>query len=95
MRGEEREQEEQSWIDFWVLVLHRCPDGPMLFYPPAIREVKLQTFATTDMPQYLFRTFDEKSSGRSDDNVVASMARVADSPEESRKDLLSLPKTKQ
>ena len=91
-KREEREQEEQSWIDFWVLVLHRCPDGPTLFYPPASREVKLQTFATTDMPQYLFRTFDEKSSGRSDDNVVASMARVADSPEESRKDLLSLPK---
>ncbi|KAH9213134.1 hypothetical protein DL95DRAFT_367320 [Leptodontidium sp. 2 PMI_412] len=91
-RREGRKREEQSWIDFWVLVLHRCPNGPTLFYPPASYEVKLQKFATTDVPQYLFRTFDRKSSGRSDDNVVASMASITESPEESRKDLLSLPK---
>jgi hypothetical protein len=49
-------------------------------------------FATIDIPQYLFRTFDRKSSGRSDDNIVALMASVTKSPEERRKDLLSLPK---
>ncbi|KAH6702046.1 hypothetical protein BKA61DRAFT_704642 [Leptodontidium sp. MPI-SDFR-AT-0119] len=91
-RREGRKREEQSWIDFWVLVLHRCPNGPTLFYPPGSYEVKLQMFATTDIPLYLFRTFDRKSSGRSDDNVVASMASVTESPEESREDLLSLPK---
>jgi len=91
-RREERKREEQSWIDFWVLVLHGCPNGPTLFYPPASYEVKFQMFATTDIPQYLFRTFDGKSSGRSDDNIVALMASITESSEESRKDLLSLPK---
>lgn len=93
-RREERKREEQSWISFWVLVLHGCPNGPTLFYPPASDKVKSKILATTDIPQYLFRTFDGKSSGRSDDNAVASIASVAELPEESRKDLLSLPKDK-
>jgi hypothetical protein len=91
-RREERKREEQSWVNFWVLVLHRCPNGPTLFYPPASYEVKLQMFATTDIPQYLFRTFNGKSSGINNDNIVASIASVTESLEESRKDLLSLPK---
>jgi len=91
-RRDERERKEQSWIDFWVLVLHVCPNGPTLFYPPASDEVNLQVLATTDIPQYLFRTFDSKSSGTNNDNIVASIASVTESPEESRTDLLSLPK---
>jgi hypothetical protein len=93
-RREEWKKDEQSWIDFWVLVLHRSPNGPTLFYPLPSYEVKPKMFATTDVPQYLFRTFDGKSSGRSDDNAVASIASVAELPEESRKDLLSFPKDK-
>ncbi len=85
------EREEQSWVDFWVLVLDRCPGGPTLFYPRASYEVKLLKFAATDIPQYLFRTFDGKSSGRNDDNVIASMTSVSTSPGDSRIDLLSLP----
>ena len=92
LRREGRKREEQSWVDFWVLVLNRCPNGPTLFYPPASYEVKLQMIATTDIPQYLFRTFDRWSSGRNDDNIVASIASITESLEESRKDLLSLPK---
>ena len=93
-RRKERKREEQSWISFWVVVLYGCPNGLMLFYPPASYKVKPKMFVTTDIPQYLFRTFDGKSSGRSNNNVVASIASVAELPEESRKDLLSLPKVK-
>jgi hypothetical protein len=89
-RGKSK-REEQSWVDFWVWVLDRCPGGPTLFYPRASYEVKLLKFATTDIPQYLFRTFDGKSSGRNDDNVIASMTSVSTSPGDSRIDLLSLP----
>lgn len=87
---EKREREEQSWVSFWVLVLHRCPNGPTLFYPPASYEVKLRMLATTDIPQYLFRTFDSRSSGRNDDSVVALMASVGGSLGDRRIDLLSL-----
>lgn len=89
-RREEREREKQSWISFWVLVLHGCPDGPTLFYPPASSEIKLQMPTTRDTPRYLFRTFDKNSSGTSNDNIVASRASVK-LPKESRKDLMSLP----
>ncbi|KAF4627345.1 hypothetical protein G7Y89_g10810 [Cudoniella acicularis] len=89
-RGKSK-RKEQSWVDFWVLVLNRCPGGPTLFYPRASYEVKLLKFATTDIPPYLFRTFDGKSSGRNDDNVIASMTSVSRSPGDSRIDLLSLP----
>ncbi|PVH77967.1 hypothetical protein DL98DRAFT_550369 [Cadophora sp. DSE1049] len=93
-RRKEREREEQGWINFWVLILHRCPDGPTLFYPPASPEVTIHLLASADIPQYLFRTFDSKSSGINNDKIVASIAsiRITQSPQESRKDLLSLPK---
>ncbi|KFY93402.1 hypothetical protein V500_03721 [Pseudogymnoascus sp. VKM F-4518 (FW-2643)] len=90
-RREKSKREEQSWVDFWVLVLDRCPGGPTLFYPRASYEVNLSKFATTGIPRYLFRTFDGKSSGRSDDNMIASMTSVSTSPGGSRIDLLSLP----
>lgn len=93
-RREKSKREEQSWVDFWVLVLDRCPGGPTLFYPRASRQVKLLKSANTDVPQYLFRTFDGKSSGVNDDNVIASMTTVSTSPGHSRIDLLSLPSDK-
>jgi hypothetical protein len=53
---EEKRRERQSWVDFWALVLNRCPSGPTLF--------KFSKFDTADIPQYLFGTFDTKSSGK-------------------------------
>lgn len=90
-RREKSKREEQSWVDFWVLVLDRCPGGPTLFHPRAGYEVNYSKLATTCIPQYLFRMFDRKSSGRNDDNVIASMMSVSTSVGGSRIDLLSLP----
>lgn len=91
-KREAETREKQSWIDFWVLVLNRCPGGPTLFHAPLSSNVKLFTPASPDIPQYLFRTFDMLSSGRSDDDVVASMVSASGLHEGSRIDLLSLPK---
>lgn len=93
-KQEEREREKQTWIAFWVLLLHRCPNGPTLFYPPGSNEVELQTIESSDIPPYLFRTFDGESSGISNENIVASsMGSSSEFLEQSRQDLLSLPKS--
>ncbi|KAI1451403.1 hypothetical protein F4805DRAFT_463829 [Annulohypoxylon moriforme] len=84
-------KKRQDWIGFWVEVLHGCPDGPTLFYPPASRTIEMPTNHLTDTPPYLFRTFDRDSSGINDDDVIASMASDL-TPERSRNDFLSLEK---
>jgi hypothetical protein len=45
-------------------------------------------FKTINISQYLFRTFNRKISGKSNDNIVALIASVTKLLEESRKDLL-------
>ncbi|TEY44646.1 hypothetical protein BOTCAL_0349g00120 [Botryotinia calthae] len=86
---EARVREERRWIEFWVLVLSRCPDGPTLFYPPANHEVKLHVLRNEDTPRYLFRTFDTDSWAKSNNSVVASIASEYNRYD-SRIDLLSL-----
>ncbi|EPE33950.1 hypothetical protein GLAREA_06963 [Glarea lozoyensis ATCC 20868] len=90
-RAERAARQEQSWVEFWVAVLDNCPSGPTLFYPRASSNTKIWEFETTATPRYLFRTFDQKSSGRNDDCVIASTMAVM-SLQDSRIDLLSLPK---
>lgn len=86
-RQEAGMREERRWIDFWVLVLSRCPNGPTLFYPPANHEIKLHVLGNEDIPRYLFRTFDTDSWAKSNNSVVASIASVR---HDSRIDILSL-----
>lgn len=50
-RQEARKREEESWVNFWGLVLSGCSDGPTLFYPPANHEIKFHLLGTTDIPQ--------------------------------------------
>jgi hypothetical protein len=83
---QERQHKKQEWIRFWVQMLSRCPDGPTLFYPPASLLPHCQ-FA--EIPRYLFRTFDDESSGRSDNCVVASADSISQNSGRSRVDLLS------
>jgi hypothetical protein len=87
-RDQARTEERQSWPDFWARVLSNSPDGPTLFYPPASR--KNQSLRFDAIPQYLFRTFDADSSGKNDENVIASTASVFGPHERSRIDLLAL-----
>jgi len=83
---EKERQQEEEWIAFWVQALSKCPDGPTLFYPPASRRPECHL---ADVPRYLFRAFDHRSSGRNDHNVVASMESISVASWRSRVDLLS------
>jgi len=91
LKAERKEQEhkkkKENWIGFWVKALQRCHNGPTLFYPPASH---LSQCHLTDVPRYLFRTFDQASSGRSNEDVVASVERISDESN-SRVDILSKP----
>ncbi|RWA07423.1 hypothetical protein EKO27_g7676 [Xylaria grammica] len=82
------EVEKQSWIGFWAGVLCRSPNGPTLFSPSA------SIFGSSDpeleeIPPYLFRVFDHRSSGKNSATVMASEASIRRA-QDSRIDILSL-----
>jgi len=85
-RPEERENNRQGWIDFWIGALNNAPNGPTLFYPPLSLHCK---FLDLSVPRYLFRTFDADSSGRNNEDVVVSMASSVTSQGSNRFDILS------
>jgi hypothetical protein len=87
-RYETRRKDRQSWPEFWIKVLNNSPAGPTLFYPPA--SFNTQSLNFDAVPQYLFRIFDEASSGRNDESVIASTASIMGSHESSRTDILTL-----
>lgn len=87
-RFEARRKKRQSWPDFWIKVLNNSPAGPTLFYPPV--SFNNQSLNFDVIPQYLFRTFDEASSGRNNESVIASIASNIGSQKSSRTDLLTL-----
>lgn len=76
----------RAWIAFWTRMLHGCQGGPTLFwaYPDGDDSEDLP-----DIPKYLFRTFDEASSGKSNETTVASSA-IVHRNNTSRTDILSL-----
>ncbi|KAL2864132.1 uncharacterized protein BJX67DRAFT_374133 [Aspergillus lucknowensis] len=73
-------------IRFWVQALSECPNRPTLFYPPANH---LPYYCLADVPRYLFRAFDQESSGRSDYNIIASAESISTTSWHSRINLLS------
>ncbi|KAF2277014.1 uncharacterized protein EI97DRAFT_305994 [Westerdykella ornata] len=87
-RSESRRKERQRWTDFWVRVVNNSPAGPTLFYPPASFHAQHLRFEA--VPKYLFRTFDDASSGISDQSVIASIASISGSQRNSRTDILTL-----
>lgn len=64
---------EQRWILLWSEALHNCP-GPALFEPHLSPLFSSFDFGLDKIPRYLFRTYDRKSFGRSDEDVMASPA---------------------
>lgn len=72
-RLEARRIGRESWQEFWLRVLNNSPTGPTLFCPPAGFRLHFLGFDT--VPHYLFRTFDEASSGKNDENMIASIVR--------------------
>ena len=85
-KSENERKQREEWIGFWVRALSECPNGPTLFYPPTSR---LPQRHFGDVPRYLFRAFDQASSGQSDENVVASMESISATSWHSKVDLLS------
>jgi hypothetical protein len=84
-KEKERKWQKESWIGFWVEALRTCQNGLTLFYPPATH---LSQCHLTEVPRYLFRAFDQASSGRSDEDVVASVESISEESN-SRVDILS------
>jgi hypothetical protein len=79
-------QKRQDWVDLWARTLNNTPRGPALFCPHAsLQSQKLNM----DMPRYLFRTFDTKSSGLSNESVVASLASTTRKLDDERVDILN------
>lgn len=86
-RSETKGRTNRSWIKFWVYALSQCPGGPTFFWPLAESDLDNDP---PSVPRYLFITFDPKSSGKSDDTVVASMASIYMRLDVSKTDLLSM-----
>ncbi|KAI1198069.1 hypothetical protein F5X97DRAFT_323851 [Nemania serpens] len=72
--------------------LHGSPGGPTLFYPSANKALEVSSSDFSDVPQYLFRTFDGESQGLNTESVIASMATAEEPSTGYRTDLLSLDK---
>lgn len=87
-KREHEKKERLLWPDFWIRVLNNVPGGPTLFYPPASINVRSRD-VDDEVPQYLFRTYDEASSGRNSESEIASTASMI-SPATSRADILAL-----
>jgi len=88
---------EERWISFWVQALANCLGGPTLFNPrksvPGSLDVSCSWERLTNTPRYLFRAFDESSSGHSDEHVVASEESLhVDDGHHSRVDIFSRPR---
>ncbi|KAI0965043.1 hypothetical protein F4678DRAFT_476893 [Xylaria arbuscula] len=87
-RQENVRNEKERWRNFWAEALRRSPGGPTLFYPPAVDSPTMGV-DFEEIPQYLFRTFDQKSSGINNTAIIASQMSI-DRPKESRTDILSV-----
>lgn len=77
--------DSHDWAEFWLGVLDRCPGGPTIFWG-------LTNGPDHPIPpHYLFRTFDHRSVGKNNQDVMASRASVDMAPTR-RTDILSLGK---
>lgn len=85
--SEYKRNTNRAWIGFWMRLLNSCIGGPTLFWPLANSD---REKSLAESPRYLFRTFDSESSGRSDEDVVASLASLHMGPDVSRKDFVTM-----
>ncbi|KAK6844085.1 hypothetical protein PG987_004945 [Apiospora arundinis] len=83
------QDERLLWKKFWSGVVLINHPAPLLFNPEANTLFKPFNFHLDQKPRYLFRTFDPRSYGQSDENIVASPARINRNPT-SKDDIFSL-----
>ncbi|KAF5232912.1 hypothetical protein FANTH_12759 [Fusarium anthophilum] len=80
-----------EWNDFWIRTLSNCVLGPTLFYPVGVSPTATVHRSLEDIPQYLFRVYDSKSSGLNSATVFASdHSLVPNGAPASKVDLFSL-----
>ncbi|KAM0351816.1 hypothetical protein ACHAPU_002328 [Fusarium lateritium] len=84
----QRAQIRREWKEFWERASLNCTSGPTLFKP---LEATSSDWGFNDIPRYLFRAFDVKSSGRNSRSIIASCMSENSFPERSSIDILSLP----
>ncbi|KAK8057242.1 hypothetical protein PG996_011179 [Apiospora saccharicola] len=89
VESRDRQTYKRCWIDFCIQVVNNSPGGPTLFHPPASSDSEHLCLYAAEIPSYLFRTFDNRSPGSSNAEVVSSVLSASGS-EESRIDLLTL-----
>ncbi|KAM0083887.1 hypothetical protein ACKRZS_003882 [Fusarium odoratissimum] len=69
----EREEKKKHWIKFWIHSLCNCPGGPTIFQPENFVFSDSVNKPPKHMPRYLFRAYDDNSTGRNDKDVIASI----------------------
>ncbi|EXM12485.1 hypothetical protein RAB80_011392 [Fusarium oxysporum f. sp. vasinfectum] len=69
----EREEKKEDWIKFWIQSLCNCPGGPTIFQPENFVFSDSVNKPPKHMPRYLFRAYDDNSTGRNDKDVIASI----------------------
>ncbi|CZR42665.1 uncharacterized protein FPRO_09968 [Fusarium proliferatum ET1] len=76
----------EDWIKFWTRSLCNCPGGPTLFQPKEDSVMK----PPTQTPRYLFRAWDNNSTGVNGEDVIASILNKGDKANRHKIDIFSM-----
>ncbi|RBR10239.1 hypothetical protein FVER53590_01698 [Fusarium verticillioides] len=87
----QQEQEKENWVKFWIQLLCNCPDGPTLFRPDNDCVFgDLAKRLPKHIPRHLFRAYDVNSTGRNNEDVIASVFSQHDKANNHRSDIFSM-----
>ncbi|KAF5661558.1 hypothetical protein FCIRC_11798 [Fusarium circinatum] len=87
----ESKDQGENWNKFWARSLCNCPGGPTLFQPK--EDSVCEDSATKPpkhMPRYLFRAYDDRSTGRNDEDIIASVLSKYDKANRQKIDIFSM-----
>jgi hypothetical protein len=86
-----KEDKKQDWNKFWIISLCNCPGGPTLFQTEedSIFKDSAQR-PLKHMPRYLFRSYDDNSTGHNTEDVIASVLSQDDEANRHKIDILSV-----
>ncbi|CCT70510.1 uncharacterized protein FFUJ_06489 [Fusarium fujikuroi IMI 58289] len=82
----ESKDRRENWIKFWTRSLCNCPGGPTLFQPMEDSVTK----PPTQTPRYLFRAWDNNSTGINGEDVIASILSKDDNENRHKIDMFSM-----
>ncbi|KAF5618484.1 uncharacterized protein FTJAE_12182 [Fusarium tjaetaba] len=85
------EEKKDNWVKFWIQSLCNCPGSPTLFRPEdACAFGDSAKRPPKHMTRYLFRAYDANSTGRNDEEVMASISSQHDEANHHRTDIFSM-----